>query len=1146
MPEWNPRANDVFLRAFEIEPAAKRREFLDVECAGDAALRQQVEALLAASEKVGSFLNQPAVRVHEAVVPRRGVELSITQEPVASSVLARIAESVGGVPHVLLRDTEIETGPGPIVMPSSSEMPEPAQRPDKYQLLGEIARGGMGAILRGRDVDLGRDLAVKVLLEAHKEKPNLVKRFVEEAQIGGQLQHPGVVPVYELGSFADRRPFFTMKLVKGRTLAELLLARSSPAEDLPRFLSIFESVAQTMAYAHVRGVIHRDLKPSNVMVGSFGEVQVMDWGLAKVLPQGGVAADEAGKTPEPEVPVSMIRTARSGSDADASQAGSVLGTPGYMAPEQARGELEAVDERADVFGLGAILCEILTGKPAFTGRSAAETLRKAGRGEVGEAFGRLDGCGAEPDLIALARKCLAPEREDRPRQAGIVAEQITAHLAGVQERLRQTELARVDATARAQEERKRRKLTLGLAAAVLALVTVGGGGAAMYLQQRRDRASRLELALREVNLLRSQAEADPEGDPVKWRSAVEAVKRAEVLLGPLSDREAQQRVRELGEQVAAATTAAERDATLIREAVDIRSAEADDPDGSASDAAYARVFRDARLDIDALGPEAAALKIKARPAGVALALAAALDDWAAQRRKARPKDADGWKRLLATVRAVDPEPTRDRMRQLWSASDRKAQRQPLLQLAREADPRGWPPVNLTLLAGALAEAGERDAAADLLRRAQTEHPGDVWVNYNLARLLEQLHPPRIEEAIRFYSAARAVRPETAHELAHALKGLGRGNEALAVFRKLTELRSGNGRHWGCLCVLLSERGDRAAAESALQKAVTIQREAIRLRPDDASAHNTLGLVLCDVAHDYPAAEAAFRESIRLQPDHAVAHHNLGLALRGQGKMAEAIAEYREAIRRQPDSVKTHHNLGNALHDQGKVSEAIAEYREAIRLKPDYAEAHTNLGYTLSGQGKVDEAIAEYRQAIRLKPDLVIAHTNLGRALHDQGKVAEAIAEYREAIRLQPDYSPAHYHLGLMLSDQGKVAEAIAAYREAIRLKPDYAEAHCNLGFLLRDQGQFREALDQLRRGHEVGSKRPGWPYPSAEWLRQAERMVVLENRLPAVLRGEDKPKDAREGIDFASLASKMKRFGPSARLYAESFGCDTKSSMWLC
>src|SRR5262249_47328806 len=252
----------------------------------------------------------------------------------------------------------------PIVKPHSPELPEV---PGRFRLLGEIARGGMGAILKGFDADLGRDLALKVLLEQHSGNVDFVRRFVEEAQIGGQLQHPGIVPVYELGTFPDRRPYFAMKLVKGRTLAALLSERKDPRDDLPRFLGIFEQVAQTVAYAHARGVIHRDLKPSNVMVGSFGEVQVMDWGLAKVLPGGGVAGEPGNVSPPAEE--SVIRTVRSGSALDQSQAGSVLGTPAYMAPEQAVGAVGRVDRRADVFGLGSILCEVLTGQPAYTGAS---------------------------------------------------------------------------------------------------------------------------------------------------------------------------------------------------------------------------------------------------------------------------------------------------------------------------------------------------------------------------------------------------------------------------------------------------------------------------------------------------------------------------------------------------------------------------------------------------------------------------------------------------------------------------------------------------------------------------------------------------------------------------------------------------------
>src|SRR5580765_7612219 len=173
---------------------------------------------------------------------------------------------------------------------------------DRYRIIDEIGRGGMGVVLRVLDTSFNRLLAIKVL--GNLQNSELAeRRFIDEARITGQLQHPGIPPAHEVGRLADGRPFFSMKLIEGRTLAELLAERSSPQSDLPRFLKIFEQIAQTIAYAHSQGVIHRDLKPLNVMVGTFGEVQVMDWGLDKRLAHAAVVEAEL---PESQASISTL------------------------------------------------------------------------------------------------------------------------------------------------------------------------------------------------------------------------------------------------------------------------------------------------------------------------------------------------------------------------------------------------------------------------------------------------------------------------------------------------------------------------------------------------------------------------------------------------------------------------------------------------------------------------------------------------------------------------------------------------------------------------------------------------------------------------------------------------------------------------
>jgi serine/threonine protein kinase len=236
--------------------------------------------------------------------------------------------------------------------------------------------------------------ALKMVTEQGLSVAEAARRLVAEARITGQLQHPGIPAVHELGTLPDGRPFLAMKLVRGQTLDELLKARPDPAADHGRVVAIFEQICQAVGFAHQRRVIHRDLKPANAMVGAFGEVQVMDWGLAKVLGErpGVSRPSEEPDDPEATAAATAITDDRDGDSG--TRAGSVLGTPAFMPPEQAIGAVDQIDERSDVFGLGAVLCAVLTGKPPYVGADAESTRQLAARGKLDDALARLDACGA--------------------------------------------------------------------------------------------------------------------------------------------------------------------------------------------------------------------------------------------------------------------------------------------------------------------------------------------------------------------------------------------------------------------------------------------------------------------------------------------------------------------------------------------------------------------------------------------------------------------------------------------------------------------------------------------------------------------------------------------------------------------------------
>jgi serine/threonine-protein kinase len=982
----------------------------------------------------------------------------------------------------------------------------------RYRFFGEINRGGMGVILKGRDLHLGRDLAVKVLLEEHQNNPGMVQRFIEEAQIGGQLQHPGIVPVYEQGRFADGRPYFSMKLVKGCTLAVLLESRTDLAVDRPRFLAIFEQVCQTLAYAHSRRVIHRDLKPSNVMVGAFGEVQVMDWGMAKVLGVGGTGADQSDQATEQR---SVIRTVRTETPGSQSQTGAVVGTLPYMAPEQALGAVRQLDERCDVFSLGAILCEILTGEPPYIADTVEALHLQAARADLADALARLDACGADEDLLRLAKRCLAAKPENRPRDAGVVARELIAYLATVEKRLRQAELERAAAEVRTKEERKRRRLTVALAASVLATVLLGAGGWLWFERHRQVReaakAQQIHDVLAKATLLRDQG---------KWPEALAA---ASTLL---SEDEVDVPVRRQVQEFLA-------DLQMLERVAEIRANKGDEFEEVDTDADYAKAFKDYGIDVNTLAITDAADQISTRPPVIATELTTALDDWILERKRRKPED-PGWRRLVEVVQAADRDAWRNHLRDMLAQQDIPT----LRKMAESAKVQDLPVQSLQLMGQLLAGAGEHQAAVSLLRMAQQHHPNDVWINYTLASSLQEMR--QRDQAIRFYAVAAALRPgSAAHQLGlgRALHTNGDHDGAVAAFHEAIRLNPNYPSAYNDLGFSLEAKGDH-------DKAIDAYHTAIRLRPNFPEAFNNLGLTL-EAKKEHKNAIEAYHTALSLKRDYAKAYSNLSLALGAEKDFEGAIDACRTAIRLKPDYAHAYHNLGWALiQSKRPIEETITAFRKATHFKPDFAEAYNGLGIALRVSRDYDGAIDAYHTAIRLKPSYPNAHHGLGIALGLKGDFDGAINAYREAIRLRPNsaelYQSYQNLAALLLRVKGDVDETITRCRDAIRLKPKSAAGYLNLGRALQRKGQLDEALVALKRGDELDSKDPRRSLTRKKWISDCEQLIELNKRLPALLGDKDKPADAAEAIEFAKLCYIKGWYGTSARLHKEAFAAKPK------
>ena len=714
-----------------------------------------------------------------------------------------------------------------------------AGKAGRYEILGEIARGGMGAIYRARDPAFDRSLAVKVLLPRAGLIPDAARWFAREAKLTGRLQHPGIPPVHDLGTLADGTPFFAMKLIEGRTLAALI---ADGGDDwAARRVGVFEQVGRALAYAHSQKVIHRDLKPGNVMVGAFGEVQVMDWGLAKSLDR-----DEADGPAE-----------------------GVAGTPAYMAPEQALGE--PLDERCDVFGLGGLLCVMVTGRPPFAADSPREVLRLAAAGDTAPALAAFATAGADVDLVAIATRCLQPDPAKRYRNAQEVADAVTTYRESLGEKLRRAELDREAAVVRAAEERRRRRVVLGLAAS-LVLFAVGGVAVWAWAErvagQRRARAQSLN-----DQTARVLDEADDERAGLL--AALDDPVRVNAFLNDLSPWQA--RLKAVEARIAQAAELAESGRDILDPVLaDRLAARQADHESDRADLAFARQGDALRSDLlEQQNPNTAGryqafadvyarrgwslfddpdLRTKLAASPIRWVVQANLDDLASLRmtQHVDPKD-QKFRRLLELGYGLERDEFRKQVRNPEIVSDPAA----VDKLTRDIDPRSQTPQMIRFLAS-LRSYVKLDPVP-LLRAAQMTYQSDLWLLFDYA---EATHRTNTVEALAAQRAALALRPNNfamMNNLGTKYMRLQDFATAAEFFRRCLELQPKSSVPAQNLAYIRCELDPNPGTVAALREA--------RRNSKFRDHFDYLGTKYAFL-EDYAEAEACYRKAVALEPNNA--------------------------------------------------------------------------------------------------------------------------------------------------------------------------------------------------------------------------------------------------------------------------------------
>jgi serine/threonine protein kinase/Flp pilus assembly protein TadD len=1116
MPEQRLSERSIFEAAIEMTSAQERAAYLERACGNDAELRRDVEALLDAHQRLAD-LSPPG------------------------------SDSLG--------DTVDE----PI-----SERPDAAIGP--YQLLEQIGEGGFGLVFLAEQAEpIRRKVALKVL-KPGMDTRQVIARFEAERQALALMDHPNIARVLDAGATPEGRPYFVMDLVRGRPITEHC---DQHRLGLRQRLGLFVSVCRAVQHAHQKGVIHRDIKPSNVLVEMHEGApvaRVIDFGIAKSL--GRQLTDRTLCTSFAQV----------------------VGTPLYMSPEQAdMGSLD-VDTRSDIYSLGVLLYELLTGATPFD----RERLRRVGLDEMRriireeepprpstraallgpEVAGKRQ---SEPGRLSrllrgeldwIVMRALEKDRNRRYESAGAFAADVERYLSD------QPVMACPPSAAyRLGKFARRNKTGLGIAGLILFFLVILGGSAGWFVRDRtarRDKAgAEAEAALGQIEMFLAEADREAD-DPARLQAVVrlaeKAVERAEGLLATSGGtEELAGRVREARAAVDAAAVDGRVSAQLdridigLKQAIESRSRRSEEERMRAE---YAALLRD--YGVDPAVPEEAAARV--RGSRVRRALLTALDEW----RRATTTAAEERRRLEQVLDLADPAP--DAFRTRWRAARRQGDGAALARLAQDPAVRDLLPTELGQLGQDLQAAGQLPAAAQLLREACRRHPGSFWLSFKLAAILLELNPPQAREAIVYYQAALAARgpdPFLYLNLALALHLAGDVDEAIRHCQAALDIDPNLAWAHNQLGIVLWAKGDREGATRAFQTALRIEPDyapahsnlgfhyyyltrgdvdgaireyeaALRINPEETAAHNNLGLAL-QRKHDLDGAIRHFEAALRIDPEYADAHYNLGIALKARGDLDGAIRHYRRAAQINPRDADFHNNLGNALGEKGDREGAIREYQAAIKSNAKHRRAHYSLGTALLEKGDLKGAIRALRTAVRIDPRYAPAHFHLGLTLERKGDLDGAIPAFKSCLEIDPGSAEAHHNLGNALKRKGDPEGPIREYQAALAISPNNPAGHCALGLLYMEQGRFAEALRSLQTGHRLGSLHKGWPYPSAEWGRQATTCIELEARLPKVLRGEAQPRDADDAVVLAQLSQEKKKlYAGAARLYGAAFARDPR------